>query len=159
MPNGATRRDVLKTGLGAAMGTIALPLISRRAAAHFPDELMIDIKPGCGRNPINPKSRGVIPVTVARTEFEQDGSRVVFDPAERAVRYRFGAPDVVEQGGGARPVHGGHVVDGDDHEILVLHFPTQDAGFDGDESLGKLLWERDENGEHGYAGTDHVTVR
>lgn len=150
---------MLKTGLGAAVGAVTLPLISRRAAAHFPTTLTIDIKPGCARNPINPKSRGIIPVSVSRTEFKRDGTRVTFDPTERPVRYRFGAPDTVESGKGARPVHGGHVATGKGgHDILVLHFLTQETGIDGDESIGKLLWERDKSGEHGYAGTDQVTI-
>lgn len=156
---GTTRRRVLKTGLGAAVGAVTLPLISRRASAHFPDTLTIDIKPGCDRNPINPKSHGVIPVTVSRTEFESDGTSVVFDPTERAVRYRFGAPKAVESGGGARPAHGGHVeTRSDAPDILMLHFPTQETGFDGNESIGKLLWERDKSGEHGYAGMDQVLI-
>lgn len=159
LQTGTTRRRVLKTGLGAAVGAGTLPLLSRRASAHFPDRLAIDIKPGCARNPINPKSQGVIPVSVSRSEFERDGKSVVFDPTERAVRYRFGAPETVESGGGARPAHGGHVeTRSDAPDILVLHFPTGETGFDGDESTGKLLWERDKSGKHGYAGTDQVTI-
>lgn len=156
---GTTRRGVLKTGLGAAVGAVTLPLLSRRASAHFPDKLEIDIKPGCTRNPINPKSQGVIPVSVSRSEFERDGKHAVFDPTERAVRYRFGAPETVESGGGARPAHGGHVeTRSNAPDILVLHFPMQETGFDGDESIGKLLWERDKSGKHGYSGTDQVTI-
>lgn len=45
-------------------------------------------------------------MTVLYTTFEDDGT-TVFDPTDRAVRYRFGAPETVENGGGARPVHGG----------------------------------------------------
>lgn len=155
------RRQFLKTGIGAAAATVAVPILSGRAAAHFPNKLEIDIKPGCETNTINPSAEGVIPVTVHYTEFkDENGQTVVFDPTERAVRYRFGAPDTVEQGGGARPVHGGHCedVDGDGHDDLVLHFPTQKTGFNGNDSTGTLLWERDETGEHGYSGIDSVTI-
>lgn len=34
----------------------------------------------------------------------------------------------------------------------------EETGFDGDETTGKLVWERDESGEHGYSGTDEVTI-
>jgi hypothetical protein len=157
---GMTRRAVLKTGLGAAATAAAVPMMTGRASAHFPETLAIDIKPGCDENPINPKSRGVVPVAVLYTKFESDGKTVVFDPTERAVRYRFGAPEAVESGGGARPVHDGHVedVNNDGHDDLVLHFPMDETGFDGDESVGKLLWERTESGSHGYSGTDQVTI-
>ncbi len=190
-----SRRSVLKTGLGVAVGSITLPLVSRRAAAHFPDELAIDIKPGSDRNPIARNCRGVVPVAVCYTTFESEGETTVFDPTDRAVRYRFGAPETVENGGGARPVHDGHTEDSeeqrssgsraerddvplaagrspatqpddnraqsgdsDGHDDLVLHFPVEGTGFDDDSSIGKLLWERDESGEHGYAGTDQVTI-
>lgn len=168
-----SRRSVLKMGLGVAVGSGMFGLVSQRAAAHFPDELAIDIKPGSDRNPIAMGCHGVVPVAVLRTTFEVDGSTTVFDPTDRAVRYRFGAPATVENGDGARPIHGGHAEDrealrassreaqpGDceGHKVLVLHFPIEQTGFSKDSSVGKLLWERAENGEHGYAGTDQVTV-
>lgn len=155
------RRQFLKTGLGAATAAVAVPALSGRAAAHFPTTLEIDIKPGCETNAINPSAEGVVPVAVYHTEFtDEDGESVVFDPTDRAVRYRFGAPDTVEQGDGARPAHEGHVedVDDDGHDDLVLHFPTQETGFADDDSTGTLLWERDESGEHGYSGTASVTI-
>lgn len=155
-----TRRGFLKTGLGVAATAVAVPMLAGRASAHFPDRLAIDIKPDCDENTLNPDCHGVVPVAVLYTEFENEkGETVVFDPTERAMRYRFGAPDAVESGGGARPVHDGHVedVNGDGHDDLVLHFPMEETGFDGDESVGTLLWER-EGGEHGYSGTDNVKI-
>lgn len=154
------RRRFLKVGASAAATAVAIPVISGTVAAHFPQTLDIDIKPGSDENPINPNSNGVIPVVVLYTEFEDDdGNTVVFDPTDRDVRYRFGAPDVVNDGGGARPAHNGHIrdVDGDGNDDLILHFSTQKTGFDGDEANGKLHWERDETGEHGLSGTDNVT--
>lgn len=160
-PASLARRRVLKIGAGAATTAVALPALSGSAAAHFPEQLEIDIKPDCEKNTINPTSDGVVPVAVLYTEFEgDDGNTVVFDPTKRDVRYRFGVPDAVDNGNGARPVHCGHAedVDGDGHDDLVLHFPVAETGFDGDESKGKLRWLRHESGEHGYSGTDSVTT-
>ncbi|MBX0296783.1 hypothetical protein [Haloarcula nitratireducens] len=135
-----------------AATAVGVATLSGGVAAHFPATLEIDIKPGCEENPINPNSHGVIPVAVLQTG--------EFDPTSEAVRYRFGVPDVVAAGGGARPAHGGHVedVDGDGRDDLVLHFPTDETGFDGDESEGRLEWERTEEGSHGLSGTDTVTL-
>ncbi len=154
-----SRRNVLKTGLGIAVGGGTIGLVSQRAAAHFPDELAIDIRPGSDRNRIAGGCRGLVPVAVLPTTIETDGSSTAFDPTERAVRYRFGAPDTVENGGGTRPVHDGHVFEASEGcDALMLHFRVDGTGFDRDTSVGKLVWERSENSEHGYAGTDRVTV-
>ncbi len=127
-------------------------MLGGTAVAHFPTKLEIDVKPGSDSNAVNPRSRGVVPVAVLRTD--------EFDPTGEDVRYRFGAPEAVGSGGGARPVHEGHVedVDGDGSDDLVLHFPVRDAGFDGDESEAELRWERDESGEHGLAGRNQVRI-
>lgn len=56
---------------------ILSPILSGTAAAHHPERLAIDIEPGSGRTPINPRSRGVFPVAVLYTEFEDgDGNPV-----------------------------------------------------------------------------------
>ncbi|MFC4987305.1 hypothetical protein [Saliphagus infecundisoli] len=152
----STRRRVLKTSAGVVAATGAVSVLTGTAAAHFPDQLVIDVKPGCTDNPLDVQNDGDIPVAVLSTEFvDENGETVTFDPTERAVRYRFGAPATVENGGGARPVHDGECTD---EGTLVLQFPIEDMGFEGDETTGKLLWERDETGEHGYAGTDTITV-
>lgn len=156
-----TRRRILKTGVGAVATAGILPIVSGTAAAHFPDQLQIDIKPGCSRNNLDPERSGVVPVSVLVTEFtDENGETVRFDPTENDVRYRFGAPGVVEDGGGARPAHCGHAQNEneDGNTALLLHFPMEETGFDGDTTEGKLIWERDESGEHGYAGTDDVTI-
>lgn len=156
-----TRRRILKTGAGAVATAGILPVISGTAAAHFPDQLEIDIKPGCSKNNLDARSSGLVPVSVLVTEFtNENGETVRFDPTENDVRYRFGAPAEVEDGGGARSAHCGHAQneDGDGHTALVLHFPMEETGFDGDTTEGKLVWERDESGEHGYSGTDDVTI-
>ena len=155
-----TRRAVLKTGIGAAATAVTVPMMAGRASAHFPDRLAIDIEPDCDENTLNIDCHGVVPVAVLYTEFENEkGKTVVFDPTERAMRYRFGAPEVVESGDGARAVHDGHIddVNDDGHDDLVLHFPMEETGFTGDESVGTLLWERKEGG-HGYSGMDDVMI-
>lgn len=147
-----TRRRLLRTGAGATATALGVVALGGRAAAHFPPGLDVAVKPGSDRSPINPRSNGVTPVAVLGTD--------EFDPASEAVRYRFGAPDVVEAGGGARPAHAGHVedVNGDGRPDLVLHFPTAEAGFDGDESEARVEWERTADGHHGRSGTDAVTI-
>ena len=146
------RRGFLRASTGLAATTLGIVSLSGQAAGHFPASLAVDIKPGSEYNPVNPNSHGVIPVAVLQTD--------EFDPTSEDARYRFGAPDVVADDGGARPAHGGHVedVDGDGRDDLVLHFPTSETGFDGDESKGRLEWERTEEGTHGLSGTDTVTI-
>jgi hypothetical protein len=146
------RRTMLKTTAGAATAISGLAMLTGGAAAHFPEELSIDIKPGSDDNPINPRSNGVVTVAVLQTD--------EFDPTSEDVRYRFGAPEVVSSGAGSQPAHGGHIkdVNGDGREDLVLHFPTGETGFDGDESEGELRWDRDESREHGLSGRDTVTI-
>ena len=146
------RRGFLRASTGLAATAVGIATLSGQVAAHFPSDLEIDITPGDDENSINPDSHGLIPVAVLQTD--------EFDPTSEDVRYRFGAPDVVSSGGGARPAHDGHVedVDGDGRADLVLHFPTDETGFDGDESEGRLEWERTEEGTHGLSGTDSVTT-
>lgn len=147
-----SRRSVLRAGAGVAATALGVAALGGQAAAHFPAGLEIDVKPDSDENTINPDGRGVTTVAVLQTDN--------FDPTSEDVRYRFGAPDVVRDGGGARPAHTGHVedVDGDDRPDLVLHFPTDETGFDGDESEARLEWERTESGHHGLSGTDEVTI-
>lgn len=147
-----TRRNVLRATTGITTVAVGVGALTGRAAAHFPADLEVDIKPDSDENSINPNGRGVIPVAVRQTD--------EFDPTSEDLGYRFGAPDVVEDGGGARPVHGGHIedVDGDGRDDLILHFPTAETGFDGGDSEGRLEWERTEDGHHGLSGTDEVTI-
>jgi hypothetical protein len=77
----------------------------------------IDIKPGSDTNPINPFSRGVIPVTILTSEdfdaLTVDEDSVLFGPAEAEKRHRQA-----------------HVadVDSDGDLDLLLHFRTQETG-------------------------------
>lgn len=77
------------------------------------------------------------------------------------MNYRFGAPEVVEDGGGSRPRHGGHVTDvnEDGRDDLLLHFPMEGTGFDSDEDEAYIHWEKGHKGaQHGLAGSDDVTI-
>ena len=146
------RRGFLRVSSGLAATAVGIATFGGQVAAHFPSELDIDIKPGSDDHRTNPNSNGVIPVAVLQTG--------QYDPTSEYVRYRFGAPNVIADGGGARPAHSGHVedVNGDGQDDLVLHSPTSETGIDGDESERRLEWERTEEGQHGLSGTDTVTV-
>lgn len=147
-----SRRDILRAGAGAAAAAVAVSTFSGQVAAHFPEELSIDVKPHSDENHIVPTGYGFVPVAVRQTD--------EFDPTNEPARYRFGAPDVVSDGGGARPLHDGYPVDidGDGRDDLLLLFPTRGAGFDGDVTRARVEWEQEESGEHGLSGTDSVTV-
>lgn len=148
------RRRLLRAGTATAATALGITALGGQAAAHFPEDLEIDVKPGTDVAPITPDSRGVIPVAVLATG--------EFDPTSEPVRYRFGAPDVVAAGGGARPLRGGRAIDADlnrdGRDDVLLLFPTREAGFDGDESTARLEWERSEDGEHGFAGTAPIRI-
>ncbi|WP_430506312.1 hypothetical protein [Haloparvum sp. PAK95] len=147
------RRGFIKVGAGAIASAVTVPAVSGVAAAHFPAGLEVDVKPDSDENAINPRSEGVVPVAVLQTD--------AFDPTSENVNYRFGAKDVVADGDGARPRHGGHVedVDDDGRHDLVLHFPVDGTGFDGDEEEGLLHWERDHrDAHHGRSGSDDVRI-
>lgn len=151
------RRGVLKAGAGAITAAVAIPAVSGVAAAHFHGRgkptLKIDIKPGSDDNPVNPDSEGVVPVAVLQTD--------EFDPTSENVNYRFGAPEVVEDGGGSRPRQDGHVTDvnEDGRDDLLLHFPIDGTGFDGNEDEGHLHWEKGHKGaHHGLGGSDDIAI-
>ena len=155
------RRRFMKAAIGTAATVAAIPAVSTTAAAHFPKELAIDIAPEREGNRVEPDENGRVSVAVRYTEFtDENGETVVFDPTDRAVRYRFGTHEILGNGGGVRPVDDGAVsdVDGDGNDDLVLEFPLDDAGFTGDESTGTLFWEQDDSGKHGYAGTDDIAL-
>lgn len=142
----------------------AISALSGVAAAHFPLRLDIDIQPENETNFIDLDEHDTVAVAVRPNEFlNSDGGRETFDPTAEAVRYRFGSRFALDGGEGARPTGEGEVVqvdegNGDSHDALVLTFPVDETGLDGGEETAWLYWERDESGEHGYAGVDSVRV-
>jgi hypothetical protein len=98
-------------------------------------ETPIDIKPCSDPNAINPDGKGLIPVGIKGTS-DLDVTDVVVDSL------RFGAVGHVE----AEPAHDGHIEDtvpceGDGTDDLVVHFPTEDTGFEKGDDIGKLTGE------------------
>lgn len=147
-----SRRHALRAGTGVAATAFGVAALGGQAAAHFPEDLEIDVRPDCDINRIDLESRDLIPVAVFQTD--------EFDPANEPVRYRFGAPDAVSNGDGARPVDDGYYVDlnGDDQADLLMFFRTDETGFDSEDSTARLVWERTEEGQHGLAGTATLTI-
>jgi uncharacterized repeat protein (TIGR01451 family) len=105
----------------------------------------INIKPGSFKNPINLKSKGVIPVAVLTTAAGEYGLPLAFDATTiLPLTVRFGPEPVVIAGGGAREAHGrGHVEDAiersdevtkDGDLDMVLHFRTQESELTGTET-------------------------
>jgi len=78
----------------------------------------VDIKPGSDVNPINPRSRGVIPVAVLGSE--------TFDVADVDVSTLAFGPDGAPLAGRKRP----HFkdVNGDGFPDLLAHFRTRETG-------------------------------
>jgi len=105
--------------------------------------IAIDIKPGSDPvNPVNPESKGVIPVAVLGS-MDFDATQVDFSTVE------FGP-------GKASPVHDGHVenVNGDGFDDMVFHFNTQDTGITCGDTEATLLGET--FGGDAFTGTDSV---
>lgn len=113
--------------------------------------LDIDVKPGNGDevDPINPSAKGVIPVAVYSTA---DFDATTLD----ASTLRFGSTAVVDADGGADAAHGGHAedVDGDGLVDLMLHFSTQDAGFEDGDTEAMLVGQTDDGTD--AVGTDEI---
>jgi len=94
-------------------------------------DVYIDIKPGSDRNPINLKSKGVVPVAV----FGAEDFDVTFIDDPLAVVLFNMAIEAFD--GGASPVRWAiGDVDGDGYEDLLLHFKTQElAGYLDEDSV------------------------
>ena len=147
--------------MGAAATTATAPLVTGVAVAHFPLQLDIDVQPGNEDNFIDLEDHASVGVAVRRSEFlNSDGEREVFDPTQEDVRYRFGSRSTLEGGGGARPMGDGEVAESGEvpRDTLVLEFPVGETGLEEGMETAWLFWERDESGEHGFAGVDTVSV-
>ncbi len=107
--------------------------------------MAINIHPGSFRNPINLKSKGVIPVAVLTTGAGEYGLPLAFDATQiKPLTTRFGPKAVVTAGGGAPEEHGrSHIEDAiersdektkDGDLDMVLHFATQKSQLTGTET-------------------------
>lgn len=134
--------DVLTGGGGngvALGGVVILPII----------RVVIDIKPGSSENPINVKSKGVIPVAVLSTQVSH-GEPVDFDATTiDPTTVRFGP-------GLASPRSGGHVedVDGDGDLDMVFQFDTQASGIGCSDTEAKLTGKTTSGVQ--FEGTDAI---
>lgn len=118
---------------------------------HEELQLKIDVKPGSDVNPINPRSKGVIPVAICGSE---DFDVTTIDVSS----IRFDATDTLGEGPDASPVHeGGHIkdVNGDCIDDLVVHFRTQETQINED---GEVTLVGQTNEGTPIRGTDEVTV-
>jgi len=110
----------------------------------------LDIKPGSDRNPVNPRSRGLLPVTV----FSSDS----FDVTDID-------PDTVRLAGASIAVRGKHGkymahpedIDGDGLLDLVVHFDTQDLCLD-DLRCGCALLSGSTRDGRQFEGCDQITL-
>ncbi len=109
-----------------------------------PTSVLVDIKPDSDNNRVNPNNNGVVPVAVLTTD-EFDATTI--DVASLS----FGP-------NGASTAHDGHFedVDNDGDVDLMLHFPTQDIGFDLSETEYWLTGTAND-GEYEIEGSDFVS--
>ena len=129
-----TPNDGTDTG-NPAEATVSISILSYDAG--------IDVKPGSEENPINLKSKGVIPVAIYTTEgFDAttvDIETVTFGPNE------------------APPVHFAYEDIDDDGDIdLILHFRTQAAGIGQDDTEVTLTGVTDSGTV--FTGTDVIKI-
>ena len=106
--------DGILYAVGGFTGSTVLAINEAFIPIH---NVAIDIKPGSDSNPINPRSKGKIPVAILTTD--------TFDAtAVEPTTVRFG-PNGTE----AAPVRSAlEDVDGDGDTDMILHFKTQDTG-------------------------------
>jgi hypothetical protein len=106
----------------------------------------VDIKPGSDTNPINLKSKGVIPVAIVTTD---DFDATTVDP----LSVRFGPAEATEAH------ERGHLedVDGDGDIDLMLHFRTQETGIQPGDTEACLIGETF-NGD-ALRGCDSIMVK
>jgi hypothetical protein len=114
------------------------------AATQVGITVSIDIKPGSDSNPINCKSRGVVPVAVLGS-MDFDATQVDFSTV------RFGPKE-------APPVHDGHVEDANSDGFVdsVFHFESQYAGFALRDTTATLIGETYEG--QPFSGADTIST-
>lgn len=127
-------------------------IFSGIAESICPTAVAIDVKPGSDVNPINTKSKGVIPVAVLTTD---DFDATTINPET----VRFGSLSSILSNEGALLAHtDGHIedVNDDGRPDFMGHFATQDAGFTSDDEYGWLVGETTDG--ESIAGRDMVQI-
>jgi len=115
--------------------------------------VQIDVKPGDTPNPVNLKSKGVIPVAILTTSIA-DGDSLDFDALDvDPLTVTFGSGAAVE----AHAYGHAEDVDGDADLDLVLHFRTQETGVVCGDTNVTLTGET--FGGQVLEGTDSISVK
>ncbi len=114
---------------------------------------VMDVKPGSDTNPVNPGSRGVLPVAILATSTGM-GDPLDFDPGQ------VDTSTVALGPSGASPLHApaGHLedVDGDGDIDLVLHFDVRDIGLSCATGILKLTGQTYDQAS--FVASDCVTI-
>lgn len=147
------RRRLLRRGAGIAALAAAVPVLSGSAAAHFPDELDIDVLPRGGTAVVDAADDRFVAVRVEPNE-AFDPHQEFAGPHRDHAHYRFGY--MAEGGHGVRPRWS--LLLGEDDPGVLLVFPLAGTGFPEGEQDATLEWEREVGGHHGLSGTDTLVV-
>ncbi|WP_276259530.1 hypothetical protein [Haloglomus litoreum] len=147
------RRTLLRRGAGAVAATAAIPALAGPAAAHFPDEIDIDVVPEEDPNVVDAGADQFVSVRVTPNE-AFDPHQAFAGPHRDQAHYRFGY--MAEGGHGVRPRWS--IMTDEDDPGVVLIFPLGGTGFPEGEHEATLKWEREVGGHHGLSGTDTVVV-
>ncbi|WP_254824262.1 hypothetical protein [Haloglomus halophilum] len=150
---GIDRRTLLRRGAGAVAATTAVPALAGTAAAHFPDEIDIDVLPGQAPNVVDADADRFVSVRVSPND-EFDPHQEFAGPHRDHAHYRFGY--MAEDRHGVRPRWS--IMTDEDDPGVVLIFPLGGTGFPDGEHEATLKWEREVGGHHGLSGTDTVVV-
>ncbi len=115
--------------------------------------LLIDIKPGSTKNPINPKSRGKIPVAILGTAIFNP----VTDLSQDSLTFgRTGVEPSLHRRGNDLPNCGEEDVNGDGFADLVCHFETEFAGFQNGDTKGFLRGQLNDGTD--FEAMDAITI-
>jgi len=119
------------------------PVMAEISINAFNYDAGVDVKPGSDENPVNLKSKGVIPVAILTTEG--------FDTADVDVTtLKFGP-------GEATPAHWAlEDVDDDGDVDLILHFRTQSTGIAAEDTTVTLTGET--TGGLAFTGTNPIKI-
>ena len=125
--------------------------------------VQIDIHPGSDVNPVNLKSKGVIPVAILSTAAGENALPIAIDASMiDPLSVHFGPSDVlfdVEPPGGATEAHGrGHLQSGD--LDLMMHFKTAETGLETTDTEGCAKGLINIEGVwYAFFGCDSITIK